>query len=170
MTNLSTSLPSLHTTPRSWCSKELRGQSQAWYFLHPCEHCFASYLETGTWILVPSSPFELKHTTVRCSRASESLLWLVSLYPWISFLSQIPASFKHNAHVQQISWVSFGSRPFQLESDLVKTVPTLSAVKSGRFQYVVFVATESVTVAPSFTVVLMNFFARIWLNDMMRKW
>ncbi len=78
-------------------------------------------------------------------------------------------TFRGDAHLEQISWVSLGSGSFQLESDLVSTVPTLSAVESGRVQCVVVVATESVTVAPSFNAVPMSFFARIWLNDIMRK-
>ena len=71
------------------------------------------------------------------------------------------ATQKDDADLEQTSRVSVGSDSFQSLMDLVKISPILSAMTSGRVQRVVFVATESMTVAPSFTAVPMSFLARI---------
>lgn len=69
------------------------------------------------------------------------------------------------AHLEQISFVSAGRRSVQLATDFLRTSPTVSATKSGRSQWLVLVATDSVTVTPSFRAVPTTFLARILLKD-----
>jgi hypothetical protein len=89
-------------------------------------------------------------------------------YPHFSILSVFRMN-KRDAHREQTSLVPSGSGPVQSWNDLVNTEPTLSITTPARSQCEVWIATESVTVDPSFIAVPMTLFLRIWLNAMMGR-
>jgi hypothetical protein len=69
---------------------------------------------------------------------------------------------------EQTSLVSVGSGVSYFARDFSRTAPTASAAESVRFYKVVSVATETVRLLPSLTIVLMTLLATIALKDMLK--
>jgi hypothetical protein len=70
-----------------------------------------------------------------------------------------------NTNLEQTSIVSLGSGSFHSFTAFFRTFPTGPTAASGRVQPVVLVATESVTIMPSFITVSIVFFAKTLLKD-----